>query len=147
LDIKNILQAYLWRWEIEVDFREEKTLLGCGQAQYSNPSSAEGVHPLVAAMYGLLFLASHRATSKQNTLMLPRPKWYLKEDAKRIKTGDLWNSLRAQLWAKACKVNLCDFVNQQINARGLKNKATSNSPQLFLSEICQTHEQCAPVLF
>jgi hypothetical protein len=131
LDIKNILQAYLWRWEIEVDFREEKTLLGCGQAQVRNPNSAESIPAFVAAMYGLLHLASHRATTKQNTLMLPRPKWYPKEDAKRITTGDLLNSLRAQLWAKANKVNFCDFVNQQINARSLRNKEICNSTAAF----------------
>jgi hypothetical protein len=34
LGIEDILQAYIWRWEIEVDFREEKTLLGCGQAHF-----------------------------------------------------------------------------------------------------------------
>ena len=33
LEIEKLLQAYLWRWEIEVNFREQKTLLGCGQAQ------------------------------------------------------------------------------------------------------------------
>jgi hypothetical protein len=38
--------AYLWRWEIEVNFREEKTLIGCGQSQVrtfkkmSNPFAA-----------------------------------------------------------------------------------------------------------
>lgn len=36
LDIQTLLQTYLWRWEIEVNFRDEKTLLGCGQAQVRN---------------------------------------------------------------------------------------------------------------
>jgi hypothetical protein len=80
LDIKDILQAYLWRWEIEVNFREEKTLLGCGQAQVSNPNSAESLPAFVAAMYGLLHLASHRTNTKSNKFMLPRPKWYPEKD-------------------------------------------------------------------
>jgi hypothetical protein len=101
LDIKDILQAYLWRWEIEVGFREEKTMLGCGQAQVRNPKSAESLPVFVAAMYGLLHLASHRANAKPNMLMLPRPKWYPKEDKKRITIGDLLNNLRAQLLVKA----------------------------------------------
>jgi hypothetical protein len=126
LDIKDILQAYLWRWEIEVDFREEKTLLGCGQAQVRNPNSVESLPAFVAAMYGLLHLASHRANTKQNTLMLPRPKWYPKKDEKRITTGDLLNNLRAQLWAKASKLNFYDFVNKQINERSLRNRKTCN---------------------
>lgn len=131
LDIKDILQAYLWRWEIEVDFREEKTLLGCGQAQVRNPSSAERLPSFVAAMYGLLHLASHRATTKPNNLMLPRPKWYPKKDANRITTGDLLNNLRAQLWAKANKLNFYDFVNKQIKERSLRNKETCNSSAAF----------------
>lgn len=131
LDINDILQAYLWRWEIEVDFREEKTLLGCGQAQVRNPNSAESLPAFVAAMYGLLHLASHRATAKPNTLLLPRPKWYQKEDAKRITTGDLLNNLRAQLWAKATELNFSDFVYKQINARSLRNTLTCNGAAAF----------------
>ncbi len=33
LDIETLLQAYLWRWEIEVNFRDEKSTNGCGEAQ------------------------------------------------------------------------------------------------------------------
>lgn len=131
LDIKDILQAYLWRWEIEVDFREEKTLLGCGQAQVRNPNSAESLPAFVAAMYGLLHLASHRATAKPNALMLPRPKWYPKKDTKRITTGDLLNNLRAQLWAKATELDFSHFVNNQINERSLRNKQNCNSAAAF----------------
>ncbi len=131
LDIKDILQAYLWRWEIEVDFREEKTLLGCGQAQVRNPNSAESLPAFVAAMYGLLHLASHRATAKPNILMLPRPKWYKKVDAKRITTGDLLNNLRAQLWAKATEINFSDFVSNQTKQRSLRNTLTGNVSAAF----------------
>jgi hypothetical protein len=131
LGIEDILQAYLWRWEIEVDFREEKTLLGCGQAQVRNPNSAESLPAFVAAMYGLLHLASHRANIKPNTLMLPRPKWYLKQDEKRITTGDLLNNLRAQLWAKATELNFSDFVYNQIKERSLRNKVNCNSSAAF----------------
>jgi hypothetical protein len=131
LDIKDILQAYLWRWEIEVDFREEKTLLGCGQAQVRNPNSAESLPAFVAAMYGLLHLASHRATAKQNMLILPRPKWYKKVDTKRITTGDLLNNLRAQLWAKATELNFSDFVNNQTKQRSRKNTLTCNDSAAF----------------
>jgi hypothetical protein len=131
LDIKDILQAYLWRWEIEVDFREEKTLLGCGQAQVRNPKSAESLPAFVAAMYGLLHLASHRAAAKPNTLMLPRPKWYPKKNTERVTTGDLLNNLRAQLWAKATDLNFSDFVNTQINARSLRNTVTCNTSAAF----------------
>jgi hypothetical protein len=131
LDINIILQSYLWRWEIEVDFREEKTLLGCGQAQVRNPNSVESLPAFVAAMYGLLHLASHRVNTKPNTVMLPRPKWYPKKDEKRITTGDLLNNLRAQLWAKATQLNFSDFVKNQIHTRSLKNSLTCNASAAF----------------
>lgn len=131
LEIEDILQAYLWRWEIEVAFREEKTMLGCGQAQIRNPNSAESLPAFVAAMYGLLHLANHRANLKPNNIMLPRPKWYPKDTEKRATTGDLLNNLRAQLWAKATDLNFSDFVNNQINQRSLKNQLNCNSSAAF----------------
>jgi hypothetical protein len=131
LNIKDILQAYLWRWEIEVNFREEKTLLGCGQAQVRNPNSAASLPAFVAAMYGLLHLASHRTNTKSNTFMLPRPKWYPEQDAKRITTGDLLNNLRAQLWARGTELSFSDFVNKQINTRSLRNTVNCNSSAAF----------------
>jgi hypothetical protein len=131
LNIQDILQAYLWRWEIEVDFREEKTILGCGQAQVRNPNSAERIPAFIAAMYGLLHLASHKATAKPNTLMLPRPKWYPKQEEKRVTTGDLLNNLRAQLWVKATGMNFSRFVDDLVIEPCLKNNTTTFSSAPF----------------
>lgn len=111
LSIEAILQAYIWRWEIEVNFREEKTILGCGQAQVRNPSSAEGWPAFMAAIYGLLHLAYHRSNRNGNLQLLPRPKWYPMKNIQRVTTGDLINNLRAQLCAKATNSNFSDFVN------------------------------------
>ena len=131
LSIQNILQAYLWRWEIEVDFREEKTILGCGQAQVRNPNSAESLPAFVAAMYGLLHLASHKATAKPNTIMLPRPKWYPQKEEKRVTTGDLLNNLRAQLWAKATGLNFSGFIDNLVSEQSLKNTLPTISSAPF----------------
>jgi hypothetical protein len=120
LGIEDILQAYICVGKLK-SFREEKTLLGCGQAQVRNPNSAESLPAFVAAMYGLLHLASHRATSKPNTFMLQNGP---KKDEKRITTGDLLNNLRAQLWAKATELNFSDFVNKQFYIRSLRNTKT-----------------------
>lgn len=131
LTIKELLQAYLWRWEIEVDFREEKTLLGCGQAQVRNPNSIESIPAFVAATYGLLLIASHRAEKVPNNPTLPRPKWYPKKEDNRTTTGDLLNNLRAQLWAKATNLNFLAFVDAQDKARILKNKIRHNETAAF----------------
>lgn len=121
LDIQTLLQAYLWRWEIEVNFREEKSMLGCGQAQVRNLNSAETFPAFIATAYALLHIASHRAYQKLNNTTLPRPKWYKKKPKNRITTGDLLNNIRAHLYVKGMRINFNDFVNQQLVTRSLQN--------------------------
>jgi hypothetical protein len=121
LSIEKLLQAYLWRWEIEVNFREEKTLLGCGQAQVRNPESAARVPSFISAIYALLHLAAHRTLRGSNPILLPRPKWYLKKEEKRHSTGDLINNLKAQAWAKAIGLNFSGFVESELKSQSLRN--------------------------
>ena len=121
LDIQTLLQAYLWRWEIEVNFREEKSMLGCGQAQVRNLNSAETFPAFIAAAYALLHIASHRAYQKLNNTTLPRPKWYKKKPENRITTGDLLNNIRAHLYVKGMGINFNDFVNEKLVTRSLQN--------------------------
>jgi hypothetical protein len=121
LALENILQSYLWRWEIEVNFREEKTLLGCGEAQVRNKESAATLPAFTAAMYGLLHLANHKSLKKGEQEMLPRAKWYARKETNRITTGDLLNNLRAQLWAKATEIDFSDFIDKEINTRSRRN--------------------------
>ena len=133
LAIETLLQAYLWRWEIEVNFREEKSMMGCGQAQVRNPNSAESIPAFIAAIYGLLHIASHRAYQKSNNLTIPRSKWYIKKDNKRITTGDLLNNVRAQLYAKAVGMDFSDFVKNNIGTQSLRNgKTTCNSAMFYV---------------
>lgn len=120
LDIQELLQDYLWRWEIEVNLREEKTLLGCGQAQVRHPDSAKKVPAFIASMYAMLLLATHRSIKLSNHSMLPRPKWYKKNKDRRHSTGDIINNFRAQLWSKAINLDFSGFVNQEIKSRSRK---------------------------
>jgi hypothetical protein len=56
LSLEQLLQYYLWRWDIEVNFRDEKTILGVGQAQVRCEASNQnapapgggGLRPVVA---------------------------------------------------------------------------------------------------
>jgi hypothetical protein len=123
LEIEKLMQSYVWRWEIEVNFRDEKTLLGCGQAQVRDPNSAEKIPAFTAAIYGLLHLAAHRSISQQSEDILPRPKWYPRKEMTRHTTGDLLNNFRAQTWAKANKMNYADFLSSQLHSRSLRNAA------------------------
>lgn len=131
LDIQKLLQSYLWRWEIEVNFREEKTILGCGKAQVRNPDSAECVPAFVAAIYALLHLATHRSTKASNQTLLPRPKWYQRKKDKRHTTGDILNNLRAQAWTKAIGLSFSGFVDNEIKIQSRKNAANPCYSAMF----------------
>lgn len=133
LDIEKLLQAYLWRWEIEVNFRDEKTLFGSGKAQVSNEQSVENVPAFIAAVYSFLLIAAHKTYRKlDRNNLIPRPKWYPAKDNQRLSTGEIINLLRSQLWAKALG---CDsfsgFIKQEIVTRSRKNNANPLSSALF----------------
>jgi hypothetical protein len=131
LQIENLLQDYLWRWEIEVNIREEKSLLGCGQAQVRNPESAECVPAFISAIYAILHLAAHKALKLSGQTLLPRPKWYLKKEVKRHSTGDLINNLKAQAWTKAIGMNFSGFVNNELKTRSHRNTANPFTSAMF----------------
>lgn len=121
LDIQTILQAYVWRWEIEVNFREEKTLLGCGQAQVRNPNSITTVPLLIVAVYALLYLGNYRTEKVKKTNNLPRAKWYKQKEESRTTTGDLLKNIRAQMYAKSINKSFSDFVDEKCYTRSLRN--------------------------
>jgi len=99
--IQQLLQQYLWRWDIEVNFRDEKTLLGVGQAQVRHPLSAQSVPALAVAAYALLLLAARRAfRSERMPLTMPLPKWRTRKRS-RASTQNLIGLLRQELWADA----------------------------------------------
>jgi hypothetical protein len=60
LPVERIVQYNIWRWDIEVNFRDEKTLLGVGQAQVHTPASVERVPALSVAAYSILLTAALR---------------------------------------------------------------------------------------
>jgi len=109
-DIRLLLQAYLRRWEIEVGFRDQKTLIGCGQAQVREKDAVQKVPAFISACYGMILLASHITNLNQN-ISLPGPKWYKNQQKSRITTGDILNRLRTERWAESINVNFSDFVN------------------------------------
>ncbi|MBA7535047.1 hypothetical protein ES705_27297 [subsurface metagenome] len=133
LDIGKLLQAYLWRWEIEVNFRDEKALFGSGKAQVRNDQSVANVPAFIAAIYSYLLIAAFKTYRKPDRKnILPRPKWYPAKKEQRLSTGEIINLLRSQLWAKALG---CDsfsgFVKREIETRSRKNYAPTLSSALF----------------
>lgn len=110
LSLPQLLQAYLWRWDIEVNFRDEKTILGVGQAQVRSEASNQNAPALAVAAYAMLLLASvktYGAQGKPDTFQSPR--WYKRKPEKRATTNELVNQLRYELWAHSLKTNFTGF--------------------------------------
>lgn len=110
MDIALQVQAYIRRWEIEVGFRDQKTLMGCGQAQIRERSAVEKAPAFVSACYAMMLLASHKLelNKSQN---LPGPKWYSNFKKLRTTTGDILNRCKVEKWAQSVQINFSDFVN------------------------------------
>ena len=100
LDPQLIIETYFQRWDIEVNFREEKTLLGVGQAQVRSPRSVESAPALTVASYALLLLATRRAFAGSRAALLPRPKWMPASPSTRISTQQALHQLRAEVWGR-----------------------------------------------
>lgn len=111
MEIDKLLQAYLWRWGIEVNFREEKTTLGCGQAQVTTPMPVEKVPAFIVAIYAMLLLAAHQSSKIKTKNQLPRAKWYPNNKLYKQTTGDIINQVRSQIYAKSTQINFTHFVN------------------------------------
>ena len=91
-----LIQDYFDRWAIEVNHRDEKEVLGVGEAQVWNEKSVCKVPALLVAMYSWLILAGLECYGPSRTDdYLPLPKWRTR--AKRASCLDLVNLLRKQL--------------------------------------------------
>jgi len=100
-DLQKILQAYIWRWDIEVNFRDEKTLLGVGQAQVRNPESVQRVPALAAAGYATMLCAWHELKRAGSVISeFISPKWNRKKPL-RASAQSLILRLRREVWKGA----------------------------------------------
>jgi hypothetical protein len=112
LDLQSLVQGYVQRNDIETNFREQKTLLGVGQAQVRNAHSVESVPALQVASYAMLLLATLRAMrGPDKPDLLPAPKWYSASPPPRYSTARAINQLRAELWGRLLGLtNFSGFV-------------------------------------
>lgn len=106
LPLEQLLQIYLWRWDIEVNFRDEKTILGVGQAQVRSESSNQNAPALAVAAYALLLLAGVQVYGAEGKpAALSSPRWYQRKPRQRVTTNELISQLRYELWASAIRGN------------------------------------------
>ena len=128
LPLKELLQSFLWRWDIEVNFRDEKSLLGVGQAQVRSPNASQHLPATAVAAYGMLLLASARAYGPGGRPeLVPPPKWRTSCLPKRATTAELINTLRAELWS------------QSLTRQSFRPFCSTNSPD-------QSHQKLQPDL-
>jgi hypothetical protein len=107
LPIEFLLQAYVYRWEIECNHRDEKFFIGVAEGHVRNPKAVARLPQFQVAAYSLLLLASLQAYGFDRTEdFLPLPKW--RKEAKRPSISDLLELLRAQLVGRACSADAPD---------------------------------------
>jgi len=76
MNIRKLIQAYVDRWEIEVNHRDEKQHLGVGDPQVWNDASVDRFPAFIVASYAFLLLASLEAYgAKRTDEYLRPPKW------------------------------------------------------------------------
>jgi len=102
LSVQTLVQCYFYRWEIECNHRDEKSLLGVAQGHMRNPEAVRRLPQLQVAAYSLLLLASLLTSGfhRDGNHYLPLPKWRNSTQPTRPSLQDLLNLLRAQIFAR-----------------------------------------------
>lgn len=128
--LQQIVQHYIWRWDIEVNFRDEKTILGTGQAQVREPHAVQNVTATAVAAYAMLTLAAELCRQEAiPTQHLPAPKWQRKK-VRRATTMNLIQNLRHELWGRS--IHFSSFVNNtQTNTKPQKYNLPLNSALFY----------------
>ena len=138
LPVEKLLQYYLWRWGIEVNFRDEKTLIGVGQAQVRSAASNQHQPAVCVAAYSLLWVAAlsaRRAGQQLESLRVPR--WRRRsrtiDDEQPIpSTGELLRLLRYESWAGSIRPGtLSHFVNNSPTSTKWQKPSPSLPATLF----------------
>jgi hypothetical protein len=127
--VGQLIQAYFWRWGIEVNFREEKQIMGTGQAQVRNSASVSTAPAVAVATYAALLLAGIRCYGfRGKPESCEPPKWYRKKKEKmRMTTSDLINELKNKSLIRLSG-NFSDFAPQHPPNTNSKKFKTPNSP-------------------
>jgi hypothetical protein len=101
--VRQLLQIYFDRWQIEVNHREEKDTLGVGQAQLWNVTSVPKQPAFAVASYSALLLASLTAFgAERGQAYAALPKW--RRRAARPSALDLVTLLRKEITEQPDKV-------------------------------------------
>lgn len=136
--LQKLVQHYLWRWGIEVNFRDEKQLLGLGEAQVRNAASNQHQPASIAAAYSLLWVAAlqGREAGDMAATFTP-PKWRKKGESSAARdpmpsTGELQRQMRYEAWAGAIRAeSLSDFSPEATRVTKWEKPRPSLSGAIF----------------
>jgi hypothetical protein len=129
MPVQELLQAYLWRWEIEGNFRDEKTAIGVGDPQVRTQTAVENTTAFAVASYAMLQTAA--ILSGIADTGLPLPKWRTAQPPKRCSTNQLIARLRAELWGKALGIHFSGFETNDDRRRTLQNAKSGIMASVF----------------
>jgi hypothetical protein len=134
--LAEVLQDYLWRWGIEVNFRDEKTLIGTGEAQVRGPAANRNQPAVTVAAYSFLWLAALQLLdSGDPPQVLQPPKWRQPKPgatSPSLSTGDLLRILRCELWApQLSPESFCHFTSPPTPETNTQKPVPNLPPALF----------------
>lgn len=112
LSDEKILQYYLWRWEIELNFKDEKSLLGIDESHIWSKKSVENYPAFVAIAYSLFLLSCKKCYG--DNYVGTYPKWRSPKTVWRVSTGKLLSMLRVNFVSS--NMNKSDFGDTLQNA-------------------------------
>jgi hypothetical protein len=133
--LEELLQEYLWRWDIEVNFKDEKCLLGVSEAQVREPEAVRRQPACAVAAYALLLLAAHQTYGPDKLPpSVPLAKWRRREPPRRATTGLLINQLRVELWSRHLRAeSLSHFCSRPAPDHKSDKPSTDLASALFYS--------------
>ena len=121
LPAETLIQKYLDRWQIEVNFKEEKSQMSLGKQQVWSERSIPRAPAFIAVSYAALLLAGVLcfSESRNSESFTPSPKWREKGD-RRPSFADLMTVLRREVCEKgfnstagpAFKISFADLVQR-----------------------------------
>ena len=102
IPVIKLIQAYFWRWGIEVNFKDEKQLFGVGQTQVRTSTSVLSAPAICIATYAALLLAGIQTYgfNARPPSVIP-PKWYTRKQNQRPTCSDLIQQLHQDLFLRA----------------------------------------------
>ncbi len=128
MPVADILQHYLHRWGIEVNFRDEKTLVGTGEAQVRTRASNATLPAVTVAAYAMLRVAALTMLARdglRNPLSPSRWRRPKEADGGLPPTGELLRLLRFETLGTSLRP---DIIARFANASAPVAKSEKTTP-------------------